>query len=124
MAWRYCNFVATDENGHFTCSVCGYPSPPGILYLSECPPPRWCVIQTDLPPLPEQAKNFVISILSFTASGFKTTTEEERNRRAKICETCEKFVQGRCLECGCYGSIKVIGKVWTCPLNKWEIKDE
>ena len=47
--------------------------------------------------------------------------KEEKEKRHKICEQCEKFdkLHEKCKECGCYTRLKVMFKYSSCPLKKW-----
>lgn len=39
--------------------------------------------------------------------------------RLKICEFCEKNIEGTCLSCGCYVVFRTMKKESTCPQNMW-----
>ena len=45
----------------------------------------------------------------------------ERERRLKICRTCEKYEPflTRCKECGCFLKLKTWFMNSSCPLDKW-----
>lgn len=50
-------------------------------------------------------------------------SDEEREKRMKICEGCDYFdpILTRCTECGCFLEIKTRLKMFHCPLKppKW-----
>lgn len=39
--------------------------------------------------------------------------------RSKICQSCEFFSNGFCLQCGCKLDIKLINAEEQCPIHKW-----
>jgi hypothetical protein len=39
--------------------------------------------------------------------------------RLAVCETCASLRDGRCVECGCYMTIKAHLASMNCPLGKW-----
>jgi len=41
--------------------------------------------------------------------------------RLDVCATCPSFRDGRCVECGCYMTIKAHLASMQCPLEKWPI---
>ena len=47
--------------------------------------------------------------------------EEERNRRLKICHSCEHFSAPRCTLCGCFMNFKTTLTSSQCPVGKWLI---
>ena len=47
-------------------------------------------------------------------------TEDLYNYRKSVCDTCLRFRNGRCLECGCIIAMKGRSPESTCPLSKWE----
>ncbi len=46
-------------------------------------------------------------------------TEEVRQNRISICESCEKFKLYFCTECNCYMPFKTRIETYSCPKNKW-----
>lgn len=44
---------------------------------------------------------------------------QERDRRLKICNTCEHFNPPRCTLCGCFMNYKTTLMSSNCPINKW-----
>ena len=73
----------------------------------------------ELPPTLTRVRNFVVAVAKFAGDGFHLTDKQEQERRVEACMACNLFVRGRCLRCGCYGRLKKLGRVWTCPEEKW-----
>jgi len=46
-------------------------------------------------------------------------TQEEKNQRISICETCEFFDGGICTQCECISETLTLLKDTTCPKKKW-----
>lgn len=49
-------------------------------------------------------------------------TERKRiaKERLEVCETCDRYENGKCKECGCLMEVKTMFPYSNCPLNKWE----
>lgn len=45
--------------------------------------------------------------------------EDAQRARLEVCAPCDKYVNGRCLECGCVMELKVKFAHMECPLGKW-----
>ena len=45
---------------------------------------------------------------------------EDWEKRKEVCETCPKKIAGMCGECGCIIEAKVLIKLESCPINKWQ----
>ncbi len=77
----------------------------------------------ELPPLHVQAVSFVTAIAQLAGDGFRLADKKEFDRRVAICEACDLFIpkSGRCSKCGCFGSLKARGRVWTCPEGYWDV---
>ena len=43
----------------------------------------------------------------------------ERNRRLKICHSCEHFSAPKCTLCGCFMNFKTTLASSQCPVSKW-----
>lgn len=54
-----------------------------------------------LPPLREQAANFLEALKEHAADDFVKVDQETLNARIAICESCPSLKNGRCVECGC-----------------------
>jgi hypothetical protein len=44
---------------------------------------------------------------------------EAQRARLEICEPCDKYVNGRCAECGCVLALKVRFAHMECPIGRW-----
>lgn len=83
----------------------------------------------EYPSLVEQAKHAVVAAASVVGSIVQRKTvivsQEEQDRRLVICHACippEGFydaVQGRCMKCGCFSSLKSWIATEQCPIGKW-----
>lgn len=73
----------------------------------------------ELPKMPTQMKNFVTAMASFVKSGMEMVDKPEYMGRLAICATCDKRVDGRCSECGCFIEAKAKLADQNCPINKW-----
>ena len=49
----------------------------------------------------------------------RKVNDDERNRRLKICHTCEHFDAPRCSLCGCFMNFKSTLTSSECPIGKW-----
>lgn len=69
----------------------------------------------------QMISNAVTAGAEYIADGMKNASDEEIQRRASICESCELFdaVQRRCTKCGCFTSIKTVARSAQCPIGKW-----
>lgn len=45
--------------------------------------------------------------------------EDEIQERLSVCESCEKYVGGTCMACGCYPLIRAMAKKNRCPDARW-----
>ena len=71
------------------------------------------------PSLARQAWNLAQSLADFVADGCTTVSEEQYRQRLEICDACDQRRDNRCMQCGCRLSLKVRGRVFRCPLDKW-----
>ncbi len=87
---------------------------------NPAPPPK----QPEEPSLVQMAENFGAAVAGWTASGFKTVSEEVYRARTELCLACEfwdgsaRFGLGKCNKCGC-SSMKRFLPRQSCPLKKW-----
>ena len=73
-----------------------------------------------LPPLANQAKNFVTASAKHMWAGMKKANEEEKAKRWAKCSECDKLIDGkRCSLCGCFMKIKSTWAEQSCPLRRW-----
>lgn len=119
-----CNFVR--DNEYLVCSVC-------LTKIKTIQEPekthRKCDGAKQYPSTIQMGKNLISSMVSFAKDGFKTTDEEEQNRRLEICKgnqekgipTCPSYdkSQNRCVECGCFANFATAINSKHCPLGKW-----
>lgn len=75
--------------------------------------------QRSFPSIWEMAKNLAGSMVDFTLSGFSLAPEEVYQERLSICQSCEFYVDKRCLKCGCQMDIKAKISAVECPIKKW-----
>lgn len=73
----------------------------------------------DFPPLTRQAANLAGAVGRFVASGLKRATPAEQAGRLAICGGCDRFRDGKCLECGCVTAWKARLQSEHCPIGKW-----
>jgi len=66
-----------------------------------------------------QAWNLAEALAAFAADGLKTVSARDYRTRLETCDGCGRRRGNRCLECGCYLSIKARGRAFRCPLSKW-----
>lgn len=67
------------------------------------------------------AKAVVQTIRHAVQTGHVYAPQDEIDRRAAICQKCEKYFNGACTACGCNARLKVRLAGMRCPLNppKW-----
>lgn len=46
-------------------------------------------------------------------------SDDEYERRLKICTDCDKLNAGTCMLCGCYVELRAAAKVSHCPGKHW-----
>lgn len=51
--------------------------------------------------------------------GFSHAKPEVIAQRRTICEACDRWLHGRCTDCGCYTFAKTQLTFEKCPLGKW-----
>ena len=88
-----------------------------------------------LPPASQQIRDLATthwrSLKAFVKGKQVITTQEEAERRWKICKGCKFLLydetnpdtgkkDGRCSHCACFMNVKVHYAVAECPINKWE----
>lgn len=75
--------------------------------------------EPQLPSLAQQAMSFAGAAIKHIATGAKSVSQEELDRRLAICNGCDKFVGGRCSLCGCSCNVKASWLEQNCPIQKW-----
>lgn len=71
-----------------------------------------------MPSLLKQGFNFLGALKDF-AMNPDSVSDAEYKKRLEICDTCDRRVDNRCSECGCFLSWKAQGAAFHCPLKKW-----
>ena len=90
-----------------------------------------------LPPTSQMVRDLAVthwkSLGAWLRGSQTITTQDEAERRWKICKECPKLLydetnpdtnkkDGRCTECGCFMNVKVHYAVAECPIGRWEKK--
>lgn len=85
--------------------------------------PSCCGRDAEYPSVRKMAENASKTILHAirhaASSGEIVAHEDVIKHRSSICSTCSKKSGVRCIECGCYLSLKTAVAVSTCPLGRW-----
>ena len=109
------------------CVACGRerawvkPGPPPAINCPLSPPaaaPVW-TSHEEMPSVGQQAWNLAGSLAAFISDGCALVDAEEYARRLRICETCDRRKNRRCLECGCHVAAKAKARSQQCPIKKW-----
>jgi hypothetical protein len=81
------------------------------------------VVIPSLPPLWQQAVNFVQDTVKHVAAGMPTVEIAEFERRLAICAACPRYLaeSDRCSVCGCHLRLKATRELSVCPENRWAI---
>lgn len=119
----FCDFILISDST-YRCSKCEtlISTNDGQVPIFPC---KVTNLRSDLPNLADKIKNFLSSLFDHTNNSFKLAKDGEIERRFKICETCDSFKNGSCLECGCpiIRNRAYISKLsWDsekCPKDKW-----
>jgi len=74
----------------------------------------------------KQLVTFAKAATDHLVAGAPQTNDDEKERRADICDSCNELdrEQYRCNVCGCYLKYKISWADQTCPKGKWNIKKE
>ena len=88
-----------------------------------------------LPPASQMVRDLATthwkSLKSWLRGSQTIATQEEAERRWKICKQCPELMydqtnpdtnkkDGRCTQCGCFMNVKVHYAVAECPIGKWK----
>ena len=46
--------------------------------------------------------------------------DAQYRQRLEICRTCDRRTGKRCTACGCWITVKARGRVFRCPIGRWE----
>lgn len=75
------------------------------------------------PSLAQKAANFAKASTKHISGGLKKVTEETKNKRLAICNSCPFKVgteeKPTCNKCGCFLKIKAGWASESCPIGKW-----
>jgi hypothetical protein len=73
------------------------------------------------PGLIKKAGNFIKAVSEHVGSGLEEASDEIKEKRASICDTCPLLDREnyRCNKCGCYLKFKISWKTSSCPEGKW-----
>jgi tetratricopeptide (TPR) repeat protein len=74
---------------------------------------------TSGPGLLRMAMSGAKSMAKFVGSGLKTLPPTARQKRLRVCMTCEHHTGVRCKLCGCFTSAKTWLPHEQCPIGKW-----
>jgi hypothetical protein len=72
------------------------------------------------PPLAVQAANAIQSVVAFVGDGCGVVDDGVYRQRLEVCRTCDRRNGNRCAACGCWINVKARGRVFRCPLGRWE----
>lgn len=80
---------------------------------------------TEVPVLGEvsfarQVWNFTSAAATFISDGMHFVDKDTYAARLAVCDTCDRRSGNRCAECGCSLTLKASGRVFQCPLGKWD----
>lgn len=111
---EHCEWVPM-EGGGWRCNAC---------YLKsaklKAKPVSWTCRYGQQPPLTRRAWNLAESLAAFVSDGCRLVDGAEYRRRLETCNACDRRSDGKCLECGCYLTVKGKGRAFDCPLGKWK----
>ena len=77
--------------------------------------------QQTFPPLATQASNLFESAVAFVGDGCGVVDDAQYRQRLEICRTCDRRTGKRCTACGCWITVKARGRVFRCPIGRWEL---
>jgi hypothetical protein len=72
----------------------------------------------------QKAAAFKDSAIVHIENGRKRTTQEQKQERLDICNTCEYRKENVCKLCGCFLSAKATWATSECPAAKWPILED
>lgn len=94
-----------------------------IIDVTICPQEENCVGELEMPGVLDMAKNFIrdgSKIVGNALKGNNTlVTDEVRETRWSICQSCPFLQKDRCTKCGCFMKVKVAFQTSNCPEGKW-----
>jgi hypothetical protein len=78
------------------------------------------VCQPTSPPLTAQAANLFQSVVSFVGDGCGIVDDTTYRHRLEICHSCDRLSGERCAACGCFINVKARGRIFRCPIGRWQ----
>ena len=104
-------------DGRWRCPYCGDTSARRVL--------KFCGGQNEgigerPPSLTMRAWSLAGALALFAADGFQRVPRDEYERRLGICDGCDQRKNNSCQKCGCNLTAKAAGRVFQCPLGKWD----
>jgi len=78
------------------------------------------VPQQAFPRLTTQASNLFQSVVAFVGDGCGIVDDSTYHHRLEICRTCDRLSGKRCAACGCWIIVKARGRVFRCPIGRWQ----
>ncbi len=76
--------------------------------------------QPALPPVATQASNLFQSVVAFVGDGCGIVDDVQYQERLEICRGCDRRIGNRCSACGCWINVKARGRVFSCPIGRWQ----
>jgi hypothetical protein len=76
--------------------------------------------QQPLPSIAAQASNLFQSVVAFVGDGCGIVDDAQYGQRLEICRTCDRLSGNRCVACGCFIRVKARGRIFRCPIGKWQ----
>ncbi len=112
-----CSFERIGED--LVCKTCGFSIKTTVQ--ADSLHKRCDGKKKEYPSLFQMGVNLFNSAVDFVKDGGKLVDEEEQERRLGVCKTCPEYdaEQNRCMQCGCFLSLKVRLNSGGCPLNHW-----
>ena len=113
---------APAEQPHRSANAVGDSSSvfPDIAGNSATPVHATPVPQQSLPPLATQASNLFQAAVAFVGDGCGIVDDATYRQRLEICRTCDRCTGNRCAACGCWINVKARGRIFRCPIGRWE----
>jgi len=78
------------------------------------------VPQQPSPHLTTQASNLFQSVVAFVGDGCGIVDDTTYQRRLDICCKCDRLSGNRCAACGCFIYVKARGRIFRCPIGRWQ----
>jgi hypothetical protein len=59
-------------------------------------------------------------VVAFVGDGCGIVNDAQYNHRLEICRACDRLSGNRCVACGCFIYVKARGRIFRCPIGRWE----